>query len=143
MNMNTKLLELVIVIAAGMLVIIGSMSALAQASGYKCTIKHSLQLENDGSTQPHHSADVYRNKEFIVDRASGRVLGDISYQVWNHQVLDTDCQSRRSSGRSSKRMKPSCSISRDDGFCKEPAKSGAANTQARLRLALRRLSDRL
>jgi hypothetical protein len=78
-----------VVLAAGMLVIIGSMSALAQASGYKCTIKRSLQLEKDGSTQPHHSADVYRNKEFIVDRASGRVLGDISYQVWNHQVLDT------------------------------------------------------
>jgi hypothetical protein len=86
MNMNTKLLELLIVIAAGMLVIIGSMSALAQASGYKCTIKQSLQLGNDGSAQPLGLADMYRNKEFIVDRASGRVLGDINYQVWNHQV---------------------------------------------------------
>jgi hypothetical protein len=77
-----------VMLAAGM-VIIGSMSALAQASGYKCTIKQSLKLEKDGSTQPHHLADTYRNKEFIVDRASGRVLGDISYQVWNHQVLDS------------------------------------------------------
>jgi hypothetical protein len=62
-----------IVLAAGMLVIIGSMSALAQASGYKCTIKQSLQLEQDGSTQPHQLADAYRNKEFIVDRASASV----------------------------------------------------------------------
>src|SRR5260370_16545987 len=76
-----------VMLAAGMLVI-GSMSALAQASGYKCTIKQSLQLGNDGSAQPLDLADMYRNKEFIVDRASGRVLGDI-YQVWNHQVLDT------------------------------------------------------
>jgi hypothetical protein len=78
-----------VVLAAGMVVIIGSMSALAQASGYKCTIKQSLQLGKDGSAQPLDLADTYRNKEFIVDRASGRVLGDISYQVWNHQVLDS------------------------------------------------------
>jgi hypothetical protein len=89
MNMNTKLLELLIVIAAGMLVIIGSMSGLAQASGYKCTIKHSLRLGEDGSAQPHGLADWYRNKEFIVDRASGRMLGVISSQVWNHEVFDS------------------------------------------------------
>jgi hypothetical protein len=58
-------------------------------SGYKCTIQHSLNLGQDGSTQPHPAAQSYLKKEFIVDRASGRMLGDISSNLlWKHEVRD-------------------------------------------------------
>jgi hypothetical protein len=60
-----------------------------ESSGYKCTIKHSLELGDDGSPRPHSSAEAFRNMEFIVDRTSGRLLGDISSQWWRkHEILD-------------------------------------------------------
>jgi len=59
-----------------------------ESSGYKCTIKHSLELGDDGSPRPHSSAEAFRNMEFIVDRTSGRLLGDISSQWWKHEILD-------------------------------------------------------
>jgi hypothetical protein len=58
-------------------------------SGYKCNIKHSLQLEKDGSAQPHQLAHVYRNMEIIVDRESGRMLLDgTTFDVWKREVWD-------------------------------------------------------
>jgi hypothetical protein len=57
-------------------------------SGYKCNIKHSLQLGKDGSAQQHELADAYRNKEFVIDRTSGRMLGGTTAATWKHEVWD-------------------------------------------------------
>jgi hypothetical protein len=59
--------------------------ALENSSGYNCTIKDLRTLGKDGGTQPRSAAGI---SSFVVDRASGRILGDLSSQVWKHQVLD-------------------------------------------------------
>ena len=59
--------------------------ALENSSGYNCTIKDLRTLQKDGGTEPRSPAGL---SSFIVDRASGRILGDLSSQVWKHQVLD-------------------------------------------------------
>jgi hypothetical protein len=65
-------------------------SAAAQdAAGYKCTIKHSLSLANDGSPEPSPAAKAFHNQEFIVDRQSGRMLGKINSEGWDkYEVWD-------------------------------------------------------
>jgi hypothetical protein len=55
------------------------------SSGYNCTIKDLRTLEKDGGTQPRSMAGV---SSFVVDRATGRILGDLSSRVWKQQVLD-------------------------------------------------------
>ena len=59
--------------------------AFGEAEGYKCNIKHSLELGKGGVLQPHVLADTYRNKEFVVDRASGRI-------AWRHHFRDMEPQ---------------------------------------------------
>jgi hypothetical protein len=59
--------------------------AIENSSGYNCTVKDFRTLQQDGTTQPRSAAGISR---FTVDRASGRILGDLSSQVWKHQVLD-------------------------------------------------------
>jgi hypothetical protein len=58
---------------------------LENSSGYNCTIKDLRTLQKDGGTEPRSMAGI---SSFIVDRASGRILGDLTSQVWKHQVLD-------------------------------------------------------
>jgi hypothetical protein len=57
-------------------------------SGYKCTIKNSLQLKKDGSSQRNPVPDTWGTMEFIIDRASGRMLGGTASGVWKHEVWD-------------------------------------------------------
>jgi hypothetical protein len=46
--------------------------ALENSSGYNCTIKDLRTLKKDGGTEPRSTAGI---SSFIVDRASGRILG--------------------------------------------------------------------
>jgi hypothetical protein len=83
-------------IATVMLVVALEGSAFAEggarpdAEGYKCTIKRSFELREDGSIQPHTTPEAFRNMEFIVNRESGQMLGDISSRWWTgkREVLD-------------------------------------------------------
>jgi hypothetical protein len=72
----------------------------ADAEGYKCIIRRSFELKEDGSVQPHRTPEAFRNMEFIVDPASGQLLGDISSRWWTgkREVLDrgSDQQSYKS-----------------------------------------------
>jgi hypothetical protein len=79
-----------IMILLGVLAVTGATTAFGEAAGYKCTIRHTLGVGGDGSPQPHVNAQAFNNKEFIVDRASGRMLGDINSQGWTgrHEVWD-------------------------------------------------------
>jgi hypothetical protein len=66
-------------------------NAAEESTGYKCRIKHSLALARDGSPQCSASAEVFHNMEFIVDRASGRILGEaINTRSWlgKREILD-------------------------------------------------------
>jgi hypothetical protein len=63
-------------------------AAYGEAAGYKCNIKHSLQLGKDGSAEPNALADQYRKMEFVIDRASGRMLGGTASAVWRYEVWD-------------------------------------------------------
>ena len=71
-----------------LLTVAGGAAAYGEAAGYKCNIKHSLQLGKDGSAQPNALANQYRNMEFVIDRASGRMLGGTASTFWNYEVLD-------------------------------------------------------
>jgi hypothetical protein len=73
--------------AAVVLMFCGSAEA-QNFSGYKCKIQHSLELGKDGSPQQRELADTYRNMEFIIDRASGRMLGGTTSETWKHAVWD-------------------------------------------------------
>jgi hypothetical protein len=77
-----------IAIAALVLLILCAGESAQDFSGYKCNIKQSLQLGKDGSAQQYELAESYRNMEFIIDRASGRMLGGTVSEVWSHQVWD-------------------------------------------------------
>jgi hypothetical protein len=46
-------------------------------SGYKCNLKHSMELGADGSVEPkiRMLQDAYRNMELVIDRKSGRMAG--------------------------------------------------------------------
>jgi hypothetical protein len=91
-----------IVLAGWTLIATGSvvLAEAENAAGYKCIIKQSLSLGKDGSTLPSASAAVFRNKEFIVDRASGRTLGDtINSQGW-HKIEVWDRGSSQQSYKS-------------------------------------------
>ena len=77
-----------IAIAALVLLILCASASAQDFSGYKCNIKQSLQLGKDGSAQQYELAESYRNMEFIIDRASGRMLGGTVSEVWSHQVWD-------------------------------------------------------
>jgi hypothetical protein len=59
--------------------------AFENSSGYNCTIKNWRTLQKDGETEPRSAVGV---SSFVVDRASGRMLGDLSSQIWEHRVLD-------------------------------------------------------
>jgi hypothetical protein len=66
---------------------------LNKRSPSRATSASSIKASNsgkDGSTQPHLLAQAYLKKEFIVDRASGLILGDISSRVGagKHEVWD-------------------------------------------------------
>jgi hypothetical protein len=75
-------------IAVGLLLTVaGGAAAYGEAAGYKCNIKHSLQLGKDGSAQPNALANQYRNMEFVIDRASGRMLGGTASN-WKYEVWD-------------------------------------------------------
>ena len=56
-----------------LLTVAGGAAAYDEAAGYKCNIKHSLQLGKDGSAEPRALGDL--KIEFVIDRASGRMLG--------------------------------------------------------------------
>jgi hypothetical protein len=75
-------------VIGALVTVTGGTAAFGEATGYKCNIKHSLQLGKDGSAQPNALADMYRNMEFIIDRASGRMLGGTGSGVWKHAVWD-------------------------------------------------------
>jgi hypothetical protein len=67
-----------IMFVVGALVVTGSTAAFAEAAGYKCTIKHMVELGDDGLPQLNAGRlNYYRNQEFVVDRASGRILGNV------------------------------------------------------------------
>jgi|RhiMetdeSRZDD1v2_1073273.scaffolds.fasta_scaffold1211322_1 hypothetical protein len=84
--MNWLLIVGIGVVAAGSLCSREGRAQDAAFSGYKCNIKHSQQLEKDGSLQPSSFASTY--KEFVVDRASGRMLGGTASGVWKYAVWD-------------------------------------------------------
>jgi hypothetical protein len=69
-----------------LLTVAGGATAYGEAAGYKCNVKHSLQLGKDGSLKPRALGD--RKMEFVIDRASGRMLGDLASTIWNIEVLD-------------------------------------------------------
>jgi hypothetical protein len=71
-----------------LLTVAGGAAAYDDAAGYKCNIKHSLQLGKDGSARPNALAEQYRKMEFVIDRASGRMLGGTASTTWRYEVLD-------------------------------------------------------
>ena len=75
-----------IAIAALVLLILCASASAQNFSSYKCKINQSLEPGKEGSAQPYTLANPH--KEFIVDRASGRMLGGTVSEVWNHQVWD-------------------------------------------------------
>jgi hypothetical protein len=81
-----------VMLVVRILVVTGSTAAFAEAAGYKCTIKHSINLGDDGlpkQLKP-DSFNYYRNQEFVVDRASGRILGNvIRTEGSQREVLDS------------------------------------------------------
>jgi hypothetical protein len=75
-------------IVAGLLLTVAATPATyGEAAGYKCNIKHSLLLGKDGSAKPHALEDQYRKMEFVIDRATGKMLGGTApgwkYEVWD------------------------------------------------------------
>ena len=69
-----------------LLTVASGAAAYGEAAGYKCNIKHSLQLGKDGSAEPRALGDL--KIEFVIDRASGRMLGGTASAVWRYEVLD-------------------------------------------------------
>ena len=69
-----------------LLTVAGGAAAYGEAAGYKCNIKHSLQLGKDGAAEPRALGDL--KIEFVIDRASGRMLGGTAATVWKYEVLD-------------------------------------------------------
>ncbi|PWE78847.1 hypothetical protein XF30_20980 [Bradyrhizobium sp. SUTN9-2] len=58
------------------------------SAAYKCIVKHAYALK-DGKLFPHQLLSTYVNKEFVVDRADGRMLGTLSSALWETvKVLD-------------------------------------------------------
>lgn len=75
--------------AAMVAVLLQPLEASAQSSAaYKCTVKNAYALK-DGKLFPHQLLSSYVNKEFVVDRANGRMLGTLSSALWETvKVLD-------------------------------------------------------
>lgn len=70
-------------------VLLQTLEASARSSAaYKCTVKNAYALK-DGKLVPHQPLSSYVNKEFVVDRANGRMLGAFSSALWDTvKVLD-------------------------------------------------------
>ena len=66
-----------------LLTVAGGAAAYGEAAAYKCNVKHSLKLGTDGSAEPR----PLRRIEFVIDRASGRMLGGTASD-WKYEVLD-------------------------------------------------------
>jgi hypothetical protein len=66
-------------------------SSATAVSGYKCIVSNAYELSR-GGMRPHPFSELYRKREFIVDRITGRMLGStvFSSDVWTgrHEVLD-------------------------------------------------------
>jgi hypothetical protein len=63
-----------LIVVGLLLTVAGGAAAYGEAAGYKCNIKHSLQLGKDGSAQPNALADQYRKMEFVIDRQAAECL---------------------------------------------------------------------
>jgi hypothetical protein len=65
------------VIAAAVLLLFCASATAQDFSGYKCNLKHSMELGADGSVEPkiRMLQDAYRNMELVIDRKSGRMAG--------------------------------------------------------------------
>ncbi|WP_126257778.1 hypothetical protein [Bradyrhizobium sp. LVM 105] len=70
-------------------VLLQTLEASARSSAaYKCTVKNAYALK-DGKLVPHQLLSSFVNKEFVVDRANGRMLGTFSSALWETvKVLD-------------------------------------------------------
>ena len=53
----------------------------AYASEFQCSIKHVLRLNETGAFVTHEWATNYQNREFTVDRATGKVTGTTALKV--------------------------------------------------------------
>ncbi|GHG66638.1 hypothetical protein GCM10010919_14510 [Alishewanella longhuensis] len=51
---------------------------LAQIDAYKCTVNHSSQLKENGETTPSDFSKMQVGKEFVVDKGSGRMTGELA-----------------------------------------------------------------
>jgi hypothetical protein len=75
-----------VIVVGLLLTVAGGAAAYDETAGYKCNIKHSLRLAKDGSAGPRALGDL--KIEFVIDRASGRMLGGTTSAVWRYEVLD-------------------------------------------------------
>lgn len=48
--------------------------SVALASQFTCTIKSVMRLNDDGRLETHPRENLYLNREFTVDRASGKII---------------------------------------------------------------------
>jgi hypothetical protein len=75
------------VMAAVLLQPLNARSAQSSAA-YKCIVKNAY-ASKDGKLVPHQLLASFANKEFVVDRANGRMLGTFSSAGWETvKVLD-------------------------------------------------------